>query len=81
MEIIGQKKKVLKAMFSLKPTLIEDFCNNFPYHTYYPFESDINEYCASYIKKYKSENETNKKELIELIDQKMKQLEKGAIER
>ena len=74
------KEKVLKAMFSLKPTLIEDFCNNFPYHTHYPFESDINEYCAGYVKNYKSENET-KKELIELIDQKMKQLEKGAIER
>jgi hypothetical protein len=77
------KEKVKSALYPLKPQRVKDFCKEFPYHTYYPFEEEINEYCANFIHQsqntQKSKSKSKNEELIELIDKKMKQIEKGAV--
>jgi len=73
------KKRIENALFKLKPELVKEFCNNFPYYTYYPFETEINNYCARFIQKTQRSHSSNNEDNIDLINKKMNLIEKGAI--
>lgn len=73
------EEKVKENLITLEPKMIEEFCNNFPYYKYYPFENEINEYCTNFIQNIESNTESDNAELLSLIIQKMKDIEKGAI--
>lgn len=74
-------EKSTNALPRLEPTLIKEFCEGFPYDESYPFEKDADVYCNNLIKQFKEGNEENKKQLLQVIENKLKILYKGAIKR
>jgi len=73
--------EVRNSMINLKPEVIDDFCKDFPYQTHYPLENEINNYCIEYVKKLQKLDIQEKNRILNLITEKMKIMEKGAIER
>jgi hypothetical protein len=73
------KNKIKEAMIKIDPAVIKDFCSNFPYHINYPLETEINEDCDKYFKRLKPGDSIETEKVLILIDQKMKEIEKGGI--
>ncbi len=73
--------EVRNSMIKLKPEIISDFCKDFPYQTHYPLENEMNSYCAEYVKKLQNGNIQEKNKILDLINDKMKIMEKGVKER
>lgn len=73
--------EVRNSMIKLKPEIISDFCKDFPYQTHYPLENEMNSYCIEYVKKLQNGNIQEKNKILNLINDKMKIMEKGVKER
>ncbi|KKN26201.1 hypothetical protein LCGC14_0877120 [marine sediment metagenome] len=73
--------EVRNSMIKLKPEIINDFCKDFPYQAHYPLESEMNSYCYDYIKKLQFGSSQERKNILDLINNKMRIMEKGAIKR
>ena len=69
------------SMIKLKPEVTRDFCKSFPYQTHYPLENEMNSYCTEYVKKLVNGNIQARNNILSLIGDKMKIMEKGAIQR
>ena len=74
-------EKSISALPQLEPFLIKEFCDGFPYDESYPFEKEAEVYCNNFINKFKEGNEENKEQILQIIDNKLKILYKGAIKR
>ena len=72
---------VKNSLFELKSEIINEFCNNYSYDSHYPSEKEINDYCNEYSKKLRDGNVEEKAKILRLIDEKMKIMEKGVIQR
>lgn len=73
--------KAKNSIIKLKPKIINNFCNNFPYQTHYPMEMEINYYCNDYLDKFQEGPIQESNEILQLITNKMKLIEKGVIEK
>lgn len=65
----------------LEPKLLKDFCDGFPYEESYPFEKEAEKYCNEYINKFEKGNIESKDQILELINNKLTELYKGAVKR
>lgn len=73
--------EVRNSMIKLKPEIIGDFCKGFPYQAHYPLENEMGSYCIEYVKKLQNGNIQERNKILNLINDKMKLMEKGVIER
>ena len=73
--------EVRNSMVKIKPDIVSDFCKNYPYQAHYPLESEMNNYCIEYIKKLQNEPIQERNKILNLINDKMKVMEKGVVER
>lgn len=73
--------KVKNSMIKLKPEITTDFCKDFPYQEHYPSENEMNRYCLDYVSKLPNGNLQEKTKILSLINDKMKFMEKGVVER
>jgi len=69
------------SMVKLKPELVSNFCKDFPYQSNYPSENEMNNYCIEYTKKLQASDIQEQNNVINQINDKMKVMEKGVIER
>jgi hypothetical protein len=69
------------SMVKLKPEIVGDFCNNFPYQAHYPSENEMNSYCIEFIKKFQMGDGQERNKILNLINTKMKFMERGLVER
>ncbi len=65
----------------LEPSLLKEFFDGFPYEESYPFEKEAEAYCKNYIEKFEKGNIQAKEEVLEVIEEKLNMLYKGAIKR
>ncbi|MFX1273867.1 MAG: hypothetical protein ACFFBP_14160 [Promethearchaeota archaeon] len=72
---------VKNSMMQLKPEIINEFCEKFPYQLHYPEENEIDEYCIEYAKKLHNGNIQHQDKIIDIIKNKMNNMEKGVIKR
>ena len=73
--------EVRNSLVTLKPEIINDFCKNFPYQDHYPLENEMNRYCIEYVKKLQKGDIKERYKILNLINEKMKKMEKGVIAR
>lgn len=72
-------EKIEESMIQLESELVKDFCNQFPYYNYFPFEDEIDNYCKGYLEKFKTGNIQERNRILSNIAQKLQQIERGAI--
>jgi len=73
--------EVKNSMIKLKSEIIDDFCKGFPYQAHYPLENEMNSYCLEYVNKFQKGTNLGRNKFLDLINDKMKLMEKGAVER
>jgi len=74
-------REVKNSMIKLKPEIVSDFCNHFPYQAHYPLEDEMNSYCLDYVSKFQKSTNQGRNKILDLINDKMKLMEKGVVER
>jgi hypothetical protein len=73
------KEKVKTAMGNFPAAATKQFCESYPYQESYPFEKEINSYCKSKAKEFLAQNDKERQEIVDLIDEKLEEIEKGAV--
>ena len=74
-------EKSKSALPLLESSFIKEFCDGFPYDESYPFEKEAEIYCNKYISKFEKENIQEKEQILQLIEEKLNNLYRGAIRR
>lgn len=75
-----ENEKLEESMIQLENNMIKEFCYDFPYkNSYFPFEDEIDKYCNGYLEKFNVGNIEERNKILSNISQKLKQMERGAI--
>ena len=69
------------SMVKLKPEIVDSFCKDFPYQAHYPLENEMINYCSEYIKNFQIRDDQERNKVLNLINDKMKLMEKGVVKR
>ncbi|TXT60978.1 MAG: hypothetical protein BAJALOKI1v1_1200007 [Promethearchaeota archaeon] len=77
----GTDSELQKLLIQLEPSLIKEFCENFPYRTYYPSEEEVDNYCQQILSKVQKAPIEQKNSIITQLTNKMREMERGAIKR
>ena len=73
--------ELLNSILQLDSEVIKEFNKNFPYYVAYLDEREINHHCLKYVNKLPNRSFTDKQKLIQLITNKMNDIEKGVVNR
>lgn len=73
------KNGTKQALIQLSPDNLSRFVRHYPYHNYYPFENEMNEYCENYLQYFKVGNVQEREKLLETINKKMNEMRKGTL--
>ncbi|NHJ19417.1 MAG: hypothetical protein EAX91_00635 [Candidatus Lokiarchaeota archaeon] len=75
------KDELSNSILQLEPEVIKEFNKNFPYYVTYLDEREINHHCLKYVSKLPNGSFSDKQKLIQLITNKLNEIEKGAVNR
>lgn len=73
------KQDVKASIIQLHPDVLANFCRNYPYQNYYPFEESVNHYCKDYLKLLEVGDLQKKENIVKIINREMLKMEKGTI--
>ena len=69
--------EVKNSKINLSPDVMKEFCTTFPYNNHYPTEHEIDIHCRNYIEKLRNGKNQKIEQVINLISNKMREMEKG----
>lgn len=69
--------EVKNSKINLSPDVMKEFCTTFPYNNHYPTENEIDVHCRNYIEKLRNGKNQKIEQVINLISNKMREMEIG----
>ncbi|MFO7795586.1 MAG: hypothetical protein ACQERB_04980 [Promethearchaeati archaeon] len=71
----------LSSFFKFDSDLIKEFCKKIPYEEHYPKENKMISYCNEFSKRIKIKDQELREKVLDIINHKLNEIEKGSIKR